>query len=75
MVGAGFSLNAEPLAGARSRFPVWRELARAMFDGLPPRTSDTEESREKAKSTSTRQAPYESPASTRLRSVHGSSNC
>ena len=47
MVGAGFSLNAEPLAGTHSRFPVWRELARAMFDGLPPRASDTEESREK----------------------------
>ena len=47
MVGAGFSLNAEPLAGARSRFPVWRELARAMFEGLPPRISDTEESRER----------------------------
>jgi NAD-dependent SIR2 family protein deacetylase len=47
MVGAGFSLNAEPLAGTHSRFPDWRELARAMFDGLPPRASDTEESCER----------------------------
>jgi hypothetical protein len=36
MVGAGFSLNAEPLAGVTTRFPTWRQLVRAMFDELHP---------------------------------------
>jgi hypothetical protein len=36
MIGAGFSLNASPLAGVTSRFPTWRELVRAMFDQLHP---------------------------------------
>ena len=26
MVGAGFSLNSEPLPGVTSRFPTWRQL-------------------------------------------------
>jgi len=36
MVGAGFSLNAEPLPSASKRFPMWRDLARAMFDEMHP---------------------------------------
>lgn len=36
MVGAGFSLNAEPLPGVSTRFPTWRQLVRAMFDELHP---------------------------------------
>jgi hypothetical protein len=36
MVGAGFSLNAEPLPGVRSRFLTWRELVRKMFDQIHP---------------------------------------
>lgn len=34
MVGAGFSLNAEPIASVTTRFPTWRQLVRAMFDEL-----------------------------------------
>src|SRR5688572_877170 len=36
MVGAGFSLNSEPLPGVTSRFPIWRDLVKAMFDQLHP---------------------------------------
>lgn len=36
MVGAGMSLNAEPLPGCASSFPTWRELVRAMFNELHP---------------------------------------
>ena len=36
MVGAGLSLNAEPLPGVHTRFPTWRELVTAMFDELHP---------------------------------------
>ena len=45
MVGAGFSLNAEPLPGVKTRFPTWRQLVRAMFEELnPPRTGDPSDS-------------------------------
>ena len=40
MVGAGFSLNAEPLAGVTTRFPTWRQLVRVMFDELHPAQPD-----------------------------------
>jgi len=43
MVGAGFSRNAEPLAGVSSQFPTWRELVRAMFEQLHPATPDEKE--------------------------------
>jgi len=36
MVGAGFSLNAEPLPGVTKRFPIWSQLARSMFSELHP---------------------------------------
>lgn len=36
MVGAGLSLNAEPLPGVHTHFPTWRELACAMFSELHP---------------------------------------
>lgn len=45
MVGAGLSLNAEPLPGVTTHFPTWRQLVRAMFDELYPlypNTSDDE---------------------------------
>ncbi len=37
MVGAGLSLNTEPLPGVKSRFPTWRQLVWAMFDELYPK--------------------------------------
>ena len=37
MVGAGLSLNSEPLPGVRTQFPTWRDLVRHMFDELYPR--------------------------------------
>ena len=40
MVGAGFSLNAEPLPGVKRTFPAWRELAHFMFDRLHPSRPD-----------------------------------
>lgn len=43
MVGAGFSRNADPLAGVSSQFPTWRELVRAMFDQLNPATTHEKE--------------------------------
>jgi len=36
MVGAGFSLNAQPLPGVSSSFSTWNDLARAMFEELHP---------------------------------------
>ena len=36
MVGAGFSLNAHPLAGVTAGFPTWRQLVRTMFDQMHP---------------------------------------
>ena len=46
MVGAGFSLNAVPLPGVSTRFPEWRELARAMFNEIYPAPPDeTDEQR------------------------------
>jgi hypothetical protein len=42
MVGAGFSLNAEPLPGVRTHFPIWIDLVRAMFDEMhPPQRDET----------------------------------
>ena len=42
MVGAGFSLNAKARPGAKSAFPTWQQLVRAMFDELyPPISSDS----------------------------------
>jgi len=50
MVGAGFSLNAEPLPGASTCFPLWKQLTRAMFDELHPTSAaDSKESAEKRK--------------------------
>jgi len=40
MIGAGLSLNAEPLPGVKTRFPTWRELVRAMFDEMHPPQAD-----------------------------------
>jgi hypothetical protein len=42
MVGAGFSLNSQPLPGVTSRFPTWGQLVKLMFDELYP--SEAEES-------------------------------
>jgi hypothetical protein len=36
MIGAGLSLNANPKPGVTSKFPMWKQLARAMFDSLYP---------------------------------------
>ena len=50
MVGAGFSLNAVPLPGVSTRFPEWRELARAMFNEIyPAPPNETEEQRTQRK--------------------------
>lgn len=40
MVGAGLSLNTEPLPGVKSRFPTWRQLVWAMFDELYPKSGN-----------------------------------
>ena len=40
MVGAGFTLNAEPLPGTDMPLPTWRQLVRSMFDELHPREPD-----------------------------------
>lgn len=45
MVGAGFSMNADPIPGSDSRFPTWRQLVREMFDQLNPREDGEDESR------------------------------
>lgn len=50
MVGAGFSLNAVPVPGVSTRFPEWRELARAMFNEIyPAPPNETEEQRTQRK--------------------------
>src|SRR5262249_15962752 len=49
MVGAGFSLNAEPLPGVKTRFPTWRQLVRAMFDEMHPRQMDETPEQTKAR--------------------------
>lgn len=36
MVGAGFSLNAQPKPGVTSAFPTWKQLTRKMFYELHP---------------------------------------
>src|SRR6476469_8404569 len=36
MVGAGFSLNADPRPGVSAKFPNWHELVRCIFDELHP---------------------------------------
>ena len=36
MVGAGLSLNSDPLPGIHSKFPTWRQLVWAMFQELHP---------------------------------------
>lgn len=36
MVGAGMSLNSIPSPGARTQFPTWEMLSRAMFDEVYP---------------------------------------
>ncbi|MCL2823562.1 MAG: SIR2 family protein, partial [Polyangiaceae bacterium] len=53
MVGAGLSLNADPLPGVTARFLTWRELVRKMFDELHPPVSgeDTEKRVEQFNST------------------------
>ena len=35
IVGAGFSLNAEPIAPTSRTFPLWRDLAAKILEGLP----------------------------------------
>ena len=51
MVGSGFSLNSKPSPGVTTRFPLWGDLARAMFDeiypALPTDTPEEKEEREK----------------------------
>ena len=36
MVGAGLSLNSQPLPGVSTRFPTWKQLSRSLFDELYP---------------------------------------
>lgn len=46
MVGAGFSRNSVPSPGVSTDFPIWNELAQAMFDEIYPRLQNaTEEQR------------------------------
>ncbi|MDP8239686.1 MAG: SIR2 family protein [Candidatus Hatepunaea meridiana] len=40
IIGAGFSLNANPEPGVRKYFPTWKQLARLLFDELHPIRSD-----------------------------------
>lgn len=50
MVGAGFSLNAVSAPGVSTRFPVWRDLSRAMFDEIyPAPPNETKEQRTQRK--------------------------
>lgn len=65
MVGAGFSLNADPLPGVNSRFPTWRQLVRAMFDELHP--SQPGETPEQAKA---REARFNSANALRIASEY-----
>lgn len=58
MVGAGFSLNAEPLASARMPFPDWRQLSRAMFNDIyPPVPGETAEQKAKREQHFTQKGP------------------
>jgi len=53
MVGAGFSLNAEPLPGAKAKFPTWSSLALAIYERLyplPPNESSEQAEKRKARS-------------------------
>lgn len=43
MVGAGMSLNSEPLPNASRQFPTWEDLSRAMFDEIYPLCSNATE--------------------------------
>lgn len=36
IIGAGFSLNAEPLTKTSRRFPLWRDIVRPLIDELVP---------------------------------------
>ena len=46
MVGAGFSLNAVSAPGVSTRFPMWRDLSRAMFNEIyPAHPNETDEQR------------------------------
>ncbi|WP_396604496.1 SIR2 family NAD-dependent protein deacylase [Bradyrhizobium sp. YCK136] len=36
MIGAGFSLNAQPRVESRRRFPLWRDIVRPLIDELLP---------------------------------------
>ena len=45
MVGAGFSLNADPHSSNVSSFPLWRQLAEKLYDGLYPRPNTEERER------------------------------
>jgi len=47
MVGSGFSLNAEPVAGENRPFPLWRDLAIGMFDKLYPANANDSRHAEK----------------------------
>jgi hypothetical protein len=42
MVGAGVSLNADRNPGATQNFPLWFDLAKAMFELLHPRTTESQ---------------------------------
>jgi hypothetical protein len=65
MVGAGLSLNAEPLPGVSTRFPTWRQLVRAMFDELhPPHLDETPEQ------TKAREAQFNSGNALRIASEY-----
>ena len=45
MVGAGISLNAEPVPGGRRRFLTWRQLTKAMFEEIYPTPDGPDERR------------------------------
>src|SRR5262249_51641172 len=36
MIGAGFSLNAQPRAESHRKFPLWRDIVRPLIDELLP---------------------------------------
>lgn len=64
-VGAGFSLNADPLPGINSKFPTWRTLVKAMFDELHPYERDASERSELA-----RQKRFDSTSALRIASEY-----
>src|SRR5437773_5753735 len=71
MVGAGLSLNAEPLPGVRTRFSTWRELVRAMFDETHPAQTDATPDQAKDREDRFNRAnPLRDRKSTRLNSSH-----